>query len=261
MQESHKANDGQTETVLTVFGVPVTCCSTDYALREIDRNIHGSRQKQYISITNTESMYHAKRIPSHLEYIKNARFSFCDGIGVVIAAKFEGKKVRRLNGPVLMLECCDYGVKRRWRHFFCGGKEGVAEALSRKLTEKFPGLIISGTFCPPFRQMSECEDRVMVEQINATKPDILWVGLGLLKQERWIAEHIDRLDIPWMIGVGAAFDYHAGTAKWAPKWIRRIGMEWLYRLCFNMDLRLLRRGGYSYIFLHQAIKNALLRKK
>jgi len=233
----------------------------DYALSEIDRNIQGGRQRQYISITNTESMYHAKRIPSHLQYIKDARFSFCDGIGVVIAAKCEGKRVWRLNGPVLVEKCCEYGIKYGWRHFFCGGKEGVAEQMSQRLSKRFPGMITAGTFCPPFREMSVAEEKQMISTINTVRPDILWVGLGLLKQEAWIAKYIDRIDVPWMVGVGAAFDFHAGTARWAPKWIRRIGMEWLYRTCFNVDLRLLRRGAYSYIFLHQAIKNALLGKK
>jgi len=214
-----------------VAGVKITCCAVDYALNAIDENIQGVRDRHYISITNTEAVYLARRIPSHMDYVTHARFSFCDGIGVVIAARVAGKKIWRLNGPVLMLHCCQYGVARRWRHFFCGGKEGVAELVSQKLTERYPCLITAGIYCPPFRSMTREEDQEMVDRINAAKPDILWVGLGLPKQERWIAEHIDRVSAPWFIGVGAAFDYHAGTVRWAPSYLRRAGLEWLYRSC------------------------------
>jgi len=234
-----------------VHGVPVHCCSPESALSEVERNIRGPRLRLCICITNTESMYFAKRVAGHLRYIERAHFSFCDGIGVVIAGRAAGKHIPRLNGPVLMELCCEYGVSRNWRHFFCGGKEGVADLLSRRLTERFPGMITAGTFCPPFRQMSAGEEDQMINVINAAKPDILWVGLGLLKQEAWIVEHCRRLDVPWMVGVGAAFDFLAGTARRAPRPIRDIGMEWLYRLCF--EPRMFMRNIRSGVFMGQAL--------
>lgn len=219
-----------------IAGVKITCCSIPYALEVIDDNIRGERRPQYISITNTEAMYLARRNPSHMEYVNNARFSFCDGIGVVVSARVAGKRIWRLNGPILMLHCCRFGTARGWRHFFCGGREGVADLLGQKLTQKYPGLVTAGVFCPPFRAMSAEEDQDMVDFINASEPDILWVGLGLPKQEQWIADHIDRLNVPWLIGVGAAFDYHAGTVRWAPSYLRYLGLEWLYRSCFELRL-------------------------
>jgi N-acetylglucosaminyldiphosphoundecaprenol N-acetyl-beta-D-mannosaminyltransferase len=239
----------------TVFGVPVSCCLPEHALEMINANIKGQRERKYISITNTESMYFARRMESHLEYIQKAAFSFCDGIGVMIAAMAEGKRVWRLNGPVLLDQCCEYGVRHRWRHFFCGGKEGVADLLSQKLTKRFPGLITAGTFCPPFRSLTPAEEQEMIRQINDARPDILWVGLGLLKQEAWIARYINQLNVPWSVGVGAAFDYHAGTVRWAPQRIRRIGMEWLYRLCW--EPRMFGRNVRSYIFMFEAIWHGL----
>ena len=236
---------------ILVHGVPVHCCSMEYALGEIDRNIDGARIKCYISITNTESMYFAKRMPEHLRYIENASFSFCDGIGVVIAGRAAGKRVSRLNGPALMERCCEYGVGRNWRHFFCGGKEGVADRLSHRLSERFPGLITAGVCCPPFHKISAAEEEEMIACINAAKPDMLWVGLGLLKQEAWIARHFNQLQVPWMIGVGAAFDFFAGTARRAPKPVRDAGMEWLYRLCF--EPRMFVRNVRSYVFMFQAL--------
>jgi N-acetylglucosaminyldiphosphoundecaprenol N-acetyl-beta-D-mannosaminyltransferase len=201
-------------------------------------------------------MYFAKRMPEHLQYIQKAYFSFCDGIGVVLAGRIAGKRVLRLNGPDLMELCCEHGVTKKWRHFFCGGKEGVADLLSRTLAERFPGMITAGTFCPPFRQMSPVEEDEMIHTINAAKPDMLWVGLGLLKQEAWIARHFHRLEVPWLIGVGAAFDFLAGTARRAPKPIRDIGMEWLYRLCF--EPRMFMRNVRSYVFMFQAIGRELI---
>lgn len=233
-----------------VHGVPVHCCSMDHVLHEIGCNIQGPRVKRYVCITNTESMYFAKRMPAHLQYIENAYFSLCDGIGVVIAGRAAGKRVPRLNGPVLMESCCQHGANQKWRHFFCGGKEGVADLLSRRLAERFPGMITAGTCCPPFRDTEAVEDNAMVESINAAKPDILWVGLGLLKQEGWIARHFHVLNVPWMIGVGAAFDFLAGTARRAPKPIRDVGMEWLYRLCF--EPRMLVRNARSVVFMFRA---------
>ncbi len=240
---------------ILVHGIPVHCLSVGAVLREIERNIRDGREKRYICITNTESMYFARREPRHLRYIKNAYFSLCDGVGIVIAARAGGKHVWRLNGPSLLEFCCEHGVGRGWRHFFCGGKEGVADLLRRKLEQRFPGMVTAGLYCPPFRKMPPEEDRQMTDAINAAKPDILWVGLGLLKQERWIADHYDRLNVPWMVGVGAAFDFLAGTARRAPERIRNMGMEWLYRLC--CEPRMFVRNVRSYVFMCEALASEL----
>jgi N-acetylglucosaminyldiphosphoundecaprenol N-acetyl-beta-D-mannosaminyltransferase len=234
-----------------VAGVPVSCASPEDVLSEMARVIESRGPSEYISITNTESMYHARRIPHHLRYIEGARFSLCDGMGVVIAGRFGGARIPRLNGPVLLLKACEYGVPRRWRHCFYGGREGVADALSERLSAQFPGLVAAGTFCPPFRPLTPEEDDAIVRRINASRPDIVWVGLGLLKQEQWIADHIHRIDAPWLIGVGAAFDYHTGQARWAPRWIRAIGLEWLYRLCH--EPRMFVRNVRSFAFMIEAI--------
>jgi len=241
-----------------VLGVPITCCRFDDILRGMGEIIK-NRENGYISITNTESIYHATTTLSHLQYIKGAAFSCCDGVGIVIAGKMLGYEIPRLHGPDLMLKCCEYGVERRWRHFFYGGKKGVPELLSKKLTDKFPGLVIAGTYSPPFRRLTPDEDEAVVDLINRSNPDILWVGLGLLKQEMWIAEHMGKIDVPWMIGVGAAFDFHAGTIRRSPRFFRNIGLEWLYRLAF--EPRMLKRNLYSFPFLFLVIKEVLRQRK
>jgi N-acetylglucosaminyldiphosphoundecaprenol N-acetyl-beta-D-mannosaminyltransferase len=191
------------------------------------------------------------RLPQHFEYIKNADYSLCDGVGVIAAGWAWGHRIRRLNGPIVQLECCRYGEARGWRHFFYGGKEGVAEKLAANLKRMFPGLIVAGTFFPPFRELTAQEDAEVVERIKAARPDIVWVGLGLVKQERWIADHLDRADVPWMCGVGAAFDYHSGAVPWAPAWIRRIGCEWIFRLILQPKLRA-KRYWWSFVFVLEA---------
>ena len=238
-----------------VLNVSVTCTSFSHILRKMEDTIRNRVSGGYISITNTESIYHATRIPSHFNYINNADFSCCDGVGVIIAGRMMGHKIPRLYGPDLMLKCNEYGVDKKWRHFFYGGRDGIPELLSEKLSEKFSGLITAGTYSPPFRQLTPDEDEAIIKRINDANPDILWVGLGLLKQEQWIAEHVGKINVPWMIGVGAAFDFHTGTIKRAPRFFRRIGLEWLYRLAF--EPRMLIRNFYSFSLFFAVIQDAL----
>ena len=245
-----------THASATICDIPISQVEIDQVLPEIGKLIDEHIFGAYISITNTESMYHALRIPAHLKYIQAADYSFCDGVGVIAAGWPWGHHVRRLNGPILQLECCRYGVSRGWRHFFYGGKEGVAERMAHNLTKMFPGLIVAGTHCPPFRELSHQEDAMVVQKINEAKPDIVWVGLGLLKQERWIADHLNRVQVSWMCGVGAAFDYHSGAVPWAPAWIRSLGLEWLFRLIIQPRLRA-KRYWWSLVFVLESFARRL----
>jgi N-acetylglucosaminyldiphosphoundecaprenol N-acetyl-beta-D-mannosaminyltransferase len=235
-----------------VCNIPISLVDIEHVLDEMDAAIRARRRGGYISITNTESMYHALRIPEHRRYIEQSDFSLCDGVGVIAAGAAYGARIRRLNGPILQLQSCRYGVVHRWRHFFYGGKEGVAEKMAQNLSEMFPGLVVAGTYCPPFRELSAEEDEAVVRMINECQPDIVWVGLGLLKQERWIGAHLNRVQAPWMCGVGAAFDYHSGAVPWAPAWIRTIGCEWLFRLVVQPKLRA-KRYWWSLVFVLEAI--------
>ena len=158
-----------------------------------------------------------------------------------------------------MSECCKYGVDRGWRHFFYGGKSGVPELLKKNFRTKYPGFKTAGTFSPPFTKLTYDEDQSIVKMINKTQPDVLWIGLGLIKQEVWIKEHLGRIKVPWMIGVGAAFDFHAGTIRRAPRAYRKIGLEWLYRLYF--EPRMLKRNYYSLILFAMAMKYELKQRK
>lgn len=235
-----------------ILGLPVTCARWSEILAQMDSVIRAADAGHYISVTNTESMYHALRIPSHRQYIRNADISVCDGVGVSLVGRFHGLRVPRRHGPVLQLACCSYGQARGWRHFFYGGKEGIAEVLVQRLTAMYPELICVGTYTPPFRDLEPDEDEQLVALINEARPDIVWVGLGLLKQERWIADHLGRVDAPWMVGVGAAFDYHAGVVPWAPAPIRKAGLEWLFRLVLQPRLRARRYWWSLRLVVHGA---------
>jgi N-acetylglucosaminyldiphosphoundecaprenol N-acetyl-beta-D-mannosaminyltransferase len=140
------------------------------------------------------------------------------------------RHVDRVYGPDLMLAICKRSPGRGYRHFFYGGGDGVAALLKERLQARYPGLDVVGTFTPPFRPLTEEEDEDIVQCINALSPDIVWIGLSTPKQERWMAAHLGRIGASVMIGVGAAFDFHAGLKKEAPYWIQRSGLQWLFRL-------------------------------
>jgi N-acetylglucosaminyldiphosphoundecaprenol N-acetyl-beta-D-mannosaminyltransferase len=239
------------------MGLPISTATRAQVLNAMAEAIRNRERGRYVSITNTESMYHGLRIPSHGQYIRDADFSLCDGVGVIVAGWAWGHHVERFNGPVLQLEASQFGISRKWRHFFYGGKPGVAHEMARRLSERFPGLVVCGSYCPPFRELAPEEDQKVVDLINEARPDIVWVGLGLVKQERWIQAHLRRVRAPWMIGVGAAFDYLAGTVPWAPPVLRELGLEWLFRLIVQPKLRA-RRYWWSLVFVAQSVLKGVL---
>ena len=154
-----------------------------------------------------------------------------DGMPLVWLGRLFGHRhVTRVYGPDLLLELCAATAIPGLRHFFYGGGEGVAEILTSRLRERFPALVVAGTCTPPYRPLSAAERATIIETIEASRPDIVWVGLGAPKQERWMAEFAPNLRIPVLIGVGAAFDFHAGVKPQAPRWMQRSGLEWLFRL-------------------------------
>jgi len=140
------------------------------------------------------------------------------------------KQMSRVPGPDLMPAVCAEGIDRGWKHFLYGGAEGVADLLATRLRERNPGIEIVGTYCPPFRPLTDAEEAEVIERLNASGADIVWVGLGAPKQERWMHRVMPRLTAHAVLGVGAAFDFNAGLLPRAPRLMQRLGLEWLYRL-------------------------------
>jgi N-acetylglucosaminyldiphosphoundecaprenol N-acetyl-beta-D-mannosaminyltransferase len=138
--------------------------------------------------------------------------------------------VERVYGPDLMLAVCDAGRASGLRHYFYGGNPGVADELGARLCARFPGLQVAGAFTPPFRDPDDLEMERLRSEIARSRPDIMWVGLGTPKQERFMAGPGRTLDTALLVGVGAAFDFLSGRVRQAPRWMQRTGLEWLFRL-------------------------------
>jgi N-acetylglucosaminyldiphosphoundecaprenol N-acetyl-beta-D-mannosaminyltransferase len=175
-------------------------------------------------------------------------------------------QVERVYGPDLMLAVCEHGQAKGYRHFFYGGAAGVPEQLAERIGARFPGLQVVGTYSPPFRALSATEEQEMAAMINASNADIVWVGLGTPKQDQWVAHFRPLLNAPVLIAVGAAFDFHTGRVRQAPRWMQRSGLEWLFRLTQDPK-RLWKRyilGNPRFIYLvarqlfgRRSVKNSL----
>jgi N-acetylglucosaminyldiphosphoundecaprenol N-acetyl-beta-D-mannosaminyltransferase len=152
-----------------------------------------------------------------------------DGMPLIWLGRWHGHSLRRrVTGSELMLAFCrETGSGPR--PFFYGGAPGVAEDLARQLHEQF-NITVAGTYTPPFRPLTEAEEVDLTDQVQAAAPDVLWVGLSTPKQERWMSDHHLKLEVPVILGVGAAFDMNSGRLKRAPAWMRESGLEWFYRL-------------------------------
>jgi N-acetylglucosaminyldiphosphoundecaprenol N-acetyl-beta-D-mannosaminyltransferase len=215
---------------VNVLGVGVSAIDLPMALNVIGRWISAADQ-QYVCVTGVHGVMESQR-DAELRRIHNeAGLVTPDGMPLVWISRLKGfKGVSRVYGPDLLLACCERFLSQQCRHFFYGAAEGVAELLGTRLASRFPGLVVAGSFSPPFGALSPQEDREIVTMINAAEPDIVWVGLSTPKQERWMKEHVGRVNAPVLIGVGAAFDFHAGLKPQAPRWMQRTGLEWFFRM-------------------------------
>jgi len=154
-----------------------------------------------------------------------------DGMPLVWIGRLSGfREMDRVYGPDLLLEVCRASESAGWRHFFYGGGPGIADALAAVLQSKFAQLKIVGTHTPPFRPLTPSELEEFQARVATARPDIIWVGLSTPKQELFMSSTLASLDVPVMIGIGAAFDLISGKVRQSPRWLQRIGLEWLYRL-------------------------------
>jgi N-acetylglucosaminyldiphosphoundecaprenol N-acetyl-beta-D-mannosaminyltransferase len=213
-----------------VLGVGISAINLTAAVEQIGCWL-SARVQHYACVTGVHGVMESQRDPE-LRAIHNASgLTTPDGMPMVWAGRYAGARtMQRVYGPDLMLAVCARAAERGWTSFFYGGHDGVPELLAARLRARFPGLEVAGTFSPPFRDLTADEDDRVVDRINAAGADIVWVGLSTPKQERWMAAHVGRIAAPVLIGVGAAFDIHAGVLPQAPRWMQQAGLEWLYRL-------------------------------
>jgi N-acetylglucosaminyldiphosphoundecaprenol N-acetyl-beta-D-mannosaminyltransferase len=218
-------------TRVNVLGVGISAINLPLAVEFIEQALR-NRRKGYICVADAHSVVQCRR-SSELRAICNRSFMTTpDGMPVVWMSRLLGApQVARVYGPDLMLEVLKVSASRGYRHFLYGGVNGTAEALRERLVARFPGLQVTGTYEPPFRPLNPSEAHALSDQVKASRPDIMWVGISTPKQEKFMAEYLPKLDVTLMFGVGAAFNFHSGRVREAPLMLQRCGLQWLHR-CF-----------------------------
>lgn len=185
----------------------------------------------YVCFCEAHLCVQARRDPAVRRALTGAALVLPDGVSMTLGASLtSGHRLERHPGPDVMLDVCREGVSHAIRHFFYGGALGVAESLATAVRQRFPGLVVAGTYTPPFRPLTDSEESEVKRQVEGSGTEMLWVGLGAPKQELWMSEHSERIRGPLMLGVGAAFDFHSGSRRRAPRFVRAVGMEWFYRM-------------------------------
>jgi N-acetylglucosaminyldiphosphoundecaprenol N-acetyl-beta-D-mannosaminyltransferase len=247
---------------VNVLGVGISVLDQDRA-REFLFDAVRNGKRGYVTITNVHSVSEAQRDPELRRILNNALLATPDGVPLVWMGRLQGhRSIRRVYGPDLVLNLCDHSRSSGFSHFFFGGKPGVAEELANVLQARFPGLRVAGTFSPPFGPLNREKRDALAKKVGETRPDFFWVGIGMPKQEKFMADYISILtEAKIFIGVGAAFDFFTGRVRQAPRWMMRIGLEWLFRL-FQEPTRLWRRYLiYNPLFIIRAAGQLLgLRK-
>jgi N-acetylglucosaminyldiphosphoundecaprenol N-acetyl-beta-D-mannosaminyltransferase len=241
-----------------LLGVRVNVAPFDDAV-EIVLNAPDTGARLALHFANAHSMVEANRNPQ-LCSAMNADVVEPDGMPLVLLARRRGIKAQRVCGPDFMPALVERGVPLGRTHFFFGGAPGVPEELARRLSEAYPGLKVAGTMSPPFREPTAEEEEELVAEINAAKPDYVWVGLGAPKQDLWVASHRERLEASALLAVGAAFDFHSGRRRRAPHWMQRTGTEWLFRLLMEPRRLASRYTVVNARFLWLVLKEGLRRR-
>jgi N-acetylglucosaminyldiphosphoundecaprenol N-acetyl-beta-D-mannosaminyltransferase len=213
-----------------VLGVRVSAVNMDQSIELAERWI-AAGNPGYVCVTGVHGVMEAQRDPELRRILNRAAINLPDGMPMTWVGRLQGRAAMdRVFGPDFMAEMCRVSVERGYRNFLYGGKPGVAERLRDALQQRFPGLEVVGTYTPPFRPLNAQEERELLVQVAQARPHILWVGLSTPRQEKFMARFVDRLHVPLLVGVGAAFDFHTGGIRDCSRWIKRAGLQWLHRL-------------------------------
>lgn len=215
--------------ICNIMGVDIAAIDMEWLVDYLNRNVK-SLSGDYICVSNVHTTVTAYEDQEYCKVQNGGIMAIPDGGPLSSVGQKRGfKNMKRTTGPSLMGEIFKISAAEGYRHYFYGSTDETLEKLYLVLTESYPGIQIAGMYSPPFRPMTEDEDTAIVDRINETKPDFVWVGLGAPKQEKWMAAHQGRVE-GLMVGVGAGFDYHAGNIERAPEWMQKSNLEWLFRL-------------------------------
>lgn len=239
-----------------VLGVGISAVNLQRAVEEVQRWILDNEQ-HYVCVTGVHGVMESQRDNDLLRMHNHSGLTVADGLPMLWAGRYAGTaEMGRVRGPDLLPALCALAAEKGWSNYFYGGAPGTTEALIERLQGRFAGLRVVGSHCPPFRPLTSDEDDAVVAEINTCAPDLLWVGLSTPKQERWMSDHLGRVCAPALLGVGAAFDVHAGLIRQAPLWIQRSGFEWLYRTATEP-----RRLGRRYLRNNPRFLQAIVRQR
>jgi N-acetylglucosaminyldiphosphoundecaprenol N-acetyl-beta-D-mannosaminyltransferase len=214
-----------------VLGIPLALTDYKRTLDWIDAAA-ATDHRGYVCVAATHTVMACQEDPELRAAVLRSDFTVPDGQPLVWALRALGHNLRdRVYGPDLMDAACERAARTGQRFYLYGGRnQGALVELTRMLRLRYPGLKIVGGHAPPFRTLSSAEEDAIVADINRAAPDVVWVGIGVPRQEKWMARMRGRLDAAVLIGVGAAFDFHAGLVRQAPTWMQRAGLEWAFRL-------------------------------
>jgi N-acetylglucosaminyldiphosphoundecaprenol N-acetyl-beta-D-mannosaminyltransferase len=214
-----------------VLGVPLALTDYDDMLRWIDAMVAG-RNRGYLCACNVHTVMASQEDQELRSALESASINVPDGQPLVWALNALGHSLRgRVYGPELMSRACERAVEAGHRFYLYGGRnQGALVQLALNLRRRYPGVKIVGGYSPPHRPLTPEEEAAVAEEINHSQADVVWVGIGVPKQEKWMARMRLQLEAPVLVGVGAAFDFHAGLVPQAPGWIQESGLEWAYRL-------------------------------
>lgn len=216
---------------ISLLGVNVSRVNLDVAVGQICEWVR-QKQRTYVCVAPVSTLVDAQRDPQYLQVLRAAGMVTPDGMPVVWLARFRGcKDIGRAYGPDILLEVCKHGQESGLRHFFYGGTEDTLRKLQQKLIESFPKILIAGSFAPDFKPQVWQEEKQVIDRINASGADIVWVGLGSPKQDFWMQMHRPLLNASVIVGAGAAFDFCSKVKPQAPRWMQASGLEWFFRLC------------------------------
>lgn len=224
----HKINKKKIPTC-NILGVDIAAINMDWLLKFTEKHLDDLKG-DYMTVVNVYSCVSAFEDPEFCKVQNAAAIAIPDGGPLSTVGRKRGyKKMQRTTGPSYMEEIFELSVKKGYRHYFYGSTEETLEKMRVRLMDEYPGLEVVGMYSPPFRPLTEEEDKLVVERINELKPDFCWIGLGAPKQEVFMSEHKEKIE-SFMVGVGAGFDYLAGNILRAPEWMQRHNLEWVYRL-------------------------------
>ena len=217
--------------IINICGINIHNVSFNETLDVIDGLIK-ARKPVSVVTPNIDHIIKLHKDEVFRKTYERASLVLADGMPILWAAKFLGTPLKeKVSGSDLFPKVCEMAAKQGWRLFFMGGREGAARKSAEILNRRYPDLMVIGTYCPPFGfEKDPVENEKIVGIIRASKPDIVFVGLGAPKQEKWIDKYKDAYGAPVSIGIGVSFDFVAGMVKRAPGWMQRVGLEWSWRL-------------------------------